>query len=52
MNVRIVCDNSNCSVGIKSFKIKFKRKVFAAGERVSAFSERDDQMIKTSKYLY
>lgn len=29
-----------------------KRKVFASGERVSLYSEKDDQVIKTSKYLY
>ena len=32
-NVRIICDNSKCQVGIKSFKIKLKRKVYAIGER-------------------
>jgi ubiquitin-protein ligase len=50
--VRIVCDNMNCSVAIKSFKIKLKRKVFASGELVSQFQDRDDQLIKSSKYLY
>lgn len=51
-NVKIICDNSQCSTGIKSFKIKLKRKVYAAGERVSIYSEKDDQVIKTTKYLY
>ena len=35
VNVRIICDNSQCSTAIKSFKFKLKRKVFASGELVS-----------------
>lgn len=27
--VKIICDNSESSVPVKSFKLKFKRKVFA-----------------------
>ena len=38
-SVKIVCDNSKCSTAIKSFKIKLKRKVFARGERMTAFGE-------------
>lgn len=52
VRVKVICDNSQCTTGIKSFKIKLKRKVFAAGSRVSAFAERDDLIIKSSKYLY
>lgn len=51
-NVRIICDNSTSSVAVKSFKIKLKRKVFASGELVTQYQDRDDQMIKSSKYLY
>jgi hypothetical protein len=52
VNVKVICDNSQCTTGVKSFKIKFKRKVFAAGSRLSSFAERDDMIIKSSKYLY
>lgn len=41
-NVKIICDNSQCSTGVKSFKIKLKRKVYATGEKVSVYSEKDD----------
>lgn len=50
--VKIICDNTNCNSGVKSFKIKLKRKVFASGERASSYSDRESQVIKTSKYLY
>lgn len=30
--VKLICDNSNCPVPIKSFKIKLKRKVFVSGQ--------------------
>lgn len=40
--VRVICDNSQCNVGIKSFKIKLKRKIYALGKRISVYSERDD----------
>lgn len=33
VTVRIDCDNSKCSTAVKSFKLKFKRKVFMVGER-------------------
>jgi hypothetical protein len=39
--VKILCDNSNCSSAVKSFKIKFKRKVFARGERISMYVDTD-----------
>ena len=50
--VKLVCDNTNCSAAIKSFKIKLKRKVFCSGELVSQYQDRDDQLIKSSKYLH
>ena len=34
--VKIVCDNTKCDKAVKSFKLKLKRKVYAAGERVTA----------------
>lgn len=50
--VKIICDNSQCTVGIKSFKIKLKRKIFAIGEHVSAYGPGESRILKTSKYLY
>jgi hypothetical protein len=51
--VKIICDNSNCSLAVKSFKIKFKRKIFARGERVQMYTvDTDDEVLKTSKYLF
>ncbi len=45
--VNLVCDNSHCSTGVKSFKLKFKRKVMARGQWDNV-----SQMVKTSNYLY
>jgi hypothetical protein len=50
--VKLICDNSNCSSAVKSFKIKLKRKVFARGERIQMYVDKDTQVLKTSKYLY
>jgi hypothetical protein len=40
--VKVVCDNSQCNVGIKSFKIKLKRKIYAHGQRITQFTEKDE----------
>lgn len=50
--VKIMCDNSKCSVGVKSFKLKLKRKIFASGERISAVGQRVNESLKQSKYIY
>ena len=51
--VKLICDNSQCLNAVKSFKIKFKRKIFARGERVQMYLvDTDDEVLKTSKYLY
>ena len=39
--VNLLCDNSNCSSAVKSFKIKLKRKVFARGERMQMYVDKD-----------
>jgi len=39
--VRLQCDNSKCSVAVKSFKIKLKRKVYARGERSQMYVDKD-----------
>ncbi len=51
-NVKIVCDNSKCNVGVKSFKLKLKRKIYASGERISAVGDRVKETLKQSKYIY
>lgn len=33
VNVKVLCDNSQCGTAVKSFKIKLKRKVFVTGNR-------------------
>lgn len=48
-NVYLSCDNSQCTSGVKSFKIKLKRKVFAMAKLTK---DSDLETIKTSKYLY
>ena len=50
--VKLICDNTQCSTAVKSFKIKLKRKVFAKGERNQMYVDKDRQMLKTSKYLF
>ena len=52
VNVRIICDNSKCSTAVKSFKLKFKRKVFMIGERLDSNGVRVQTLNKQSKYLY
>lgn len=40
VNVKIVCNNSKVSCAIKSFKLKFKRKMFMLGERIDTNNQR------------
>ena len=50
--MRILCDNSKCSTAVKSFKLKFKRKIFLIGERRDANNQLVRTLNKQSKYLY
>lgn len=50
--MKLICDNSNCSTAVKSFKIKLKRKIFAKGERNSIYVDNDMETLKTSKYIF
>lgn len=50
--MRILCDNSKVNTAVKSFKLKFKRKIFMIGERRSVTGERIQTLNKQSKYLY
>ena len=52
VTVKVVCDNSKCSTAVKSFKLKFKRKVFMLGERITVQGDRIQLLNKQSKYLY
>lgn len=52
VNVKVVCDNSQCNTGVKSFKIKLKRKVYIRATRLTGFNEQQTELLKTSKYLY
>ena len=50
--VRIICDNSKCSSAVKSFKLKFKRKIYISGERKTGSNDMVKEVQKSSKYLY
>ena len=50
--VRLICDNSNCSSAVKSFKIKLERKIIARGGLIFDRKDTDSEVLKTSKYLY
>jgi len=52
VNVKIICDNTKCGTAVKSFKLKFKRKVFMIGERLDSNGVRVQTLNKQSKYLY
>lgn len=46
-SVKVICDNSQSSTAVKSFKIKLKRKIFARG----LLKTGKEQNVKISKYL-
>jgi hypothetical protein len=46
-NVNLLCDNSLCASGVKSFKLKLKRKTFCRGQ-----INNEAMLVKTSKYIY
>jgi hypothetical protein len=46
VNVTIRCNNLKVSTAVKSFKLKFKRKIFMLGERIDSNNQRVQTMSK------
>ena len=46
VNVTIRCINLKVSTAVKSFKLKFKRKIFMLGERIDSNNQRVQTMNK------